>query len=165
MRLPKDARWFQIAFLATFLAWVLAFFALPLLFWASPAAVALWGLSLAFEAALMAAAALFFAMSLAQLLPAIAASAGFYLLARTMASIQAIATGPHRDESTADRIARWAVDAVALLFPRLDGVTRTEWLLYGTPAAGAYATALGGLAVYGLLLIAAGLFDFHRRSA
>ena len=47
----------------------------------------------------------------------------------------------------------------------LDGVTRTEWLLYGTPAAGAYAAALGGLAVYGVLLIAAGLFDFHRRSA
>ena len=141
------------------------FFALPLLFWASPAAVALWGVSLAFEAALMAAAALFFAMSLAQLLPAIAASAAFYLLARTMASIQAIATGPHRDGSSADRVARWAVDAVALLFPRLDSVTRTEWLLYGTPSTGAYAAALGGLAVYGVLLIAAGLFDFHRRSA
>src|ERR1051326_7009908 len=54
------------------------FFALPLLFWATPAAVALWGVSLAFEAALMAAAALFFAMSLGQLLPAIAASAGVY---------------------------------------------------------------------------------------
>ena len=141
------------------------FFALPLLFWASPAAVALWGVSLAFEAALMAAAALFFAMSLAQLLPAIAASAAFYLLARTMASIQAIATGPHRDESSADRVARWAVDAVALLFPRLDSVTLTESLLYGTPATGAYAAALGGLAVYGVLLIAAGLFDFQRRSA
>jgi hypothetical protein len=141
------------------------FFALPLLFWASPAAVALWGVSLAFEAALMAAAALFFAMSLAQLLPAIAASAAFYLLARTMASIQASATGPHRDASSADRVARWAVDAVALLFPRLDSVTRTEWLLYGTPSTSAYAAALGGLAVYGVLLIAAGLFDFHRRSA
>ena len=141
------------------------FFALPLLFWASPAAVALWGMSLGFEVALMAAAALFFAMSLAQLLPAIAASAAFYLLARTMASIQAIAAGPHRDQSSADRIARWVVDAVALLFPRFDSVTRTEWLLYGTPAAGAYAAAIGGLAVYGVLLIAAGLFDFHRRSA
>ena len=38
-----------------------------------------------------------------------------------------------------DRFARWAVDAVALLLPRLDGVTRTEWLLYGAPAAGAFA--------------------------
>lgn len=140
-------------------------FALPLLFWAPPAAVALWGISLALEAALMAAAALFFAMTLAQLLPAIAASAGFYLLARTMAGIQAIATGPHHDELAADRVARWTVDAVALLFPRLDAVTRTEWLLYGTPGAGAYAAVLGGLAAYIVLLLAAGLFDFHRRSA
>ena len=146
-------------------ALIASFFALPLLFWASPGAVALWGLSLAFEAALVAAATLFFAMSLSQLLPAIAASAGFYLLARTMASIQAIAAGPHRDESAADRFARWTVDAVALLFPRLENVTRTEWLLYGTPSAGTYAAALGALAVYALLLIAAGLFDFHRRSA
>jgi hypothetical protein len=140
-------------------------FALPLLAWAPAATVALWAASLALEAALMAAATLFFAMSLGQLLPAIAASAGFYLLARSMASIQAIATGPHRDEALADRFARWAVDTVALLFPRLDSVTRTEWLLYGAPAPGVYAAAIGGLALYVVLLIAAGLFDFHRRGA
>ena len=61
--------------------------------------------------------------------------------------------------------ARWALDAVALLFPRLDSVTRSEWLLYGAPAPSAYAVALGGLVIYASLLIAAGLFDFHRRGA
>lgn len=139
-------------------------FALPLLLWSAPAAVALWALSLAFEAALVAAAALFFAMSLAQLVPAIAATAGFYLLARSMATIQAIASGPHADDSAAQTAARWMLDAVALLFPPLENVTRTEWLLYGWPGAQAYAAALGALVLYGLLLIAAGLFDFHRRS-
>jgi hypothetical protein len=141
------------------------FFALPLLVWVPAPAVAYWAVSLALEATLMAAATLFFAMSLGQLLPAIAASAGFYLLARTMAGIQAIAAGPHRDESLADRFARWAVDAVALLFPRLDSVTRTEWLLYGAPAPSAYTAAVGGLVLYALLLVAAGMFDFHRRAA
>lgn len=140
-------------------------FGLPLLAWAPPSAVLLWTVSLALEAALVAAATLFFAMSLGQLLPAIAAAAGFYLLARTMASIQAIAAGPHRDEALAARIARWAVEGVALLFPRLDSVTRSEWLLYGAPAPAAYMSALGGLALYVVLLIAAGLFDFHRRGA
>jgi Cu-processing system permease protein len=141
------------------------FFALPLLGFAPAGAVARWTVSLALEAALVAAAALFFAMSLGQLLPAIAASVGFYLLARSMASIQAIAAGPHRDEGLADRVARWAVDSVALLFPRLDSITRTEWLLYGPPPASVYASALGGVVLYGVLLLAAGLFDFHRRSA
>jgi ABC-type Na+ efflux pump permease subunit len=141
-----------------------AVFALPLLLWVPPGVVAQWALSLAFEAALVAAAALFFAMSLAQLVPAIAATAAFYLLARSMATIQSIAAGPLADDSPAQTLGRWILDAVALLFPRLDSVTRTEWLLYGPPAPATYAIALGGLLLYAVLLVAAGLFDFHRRS-
>ena len=135
-------------------------FSLPLLLWASPAAVALWGLSLACEAALVAAASLFFAMTLAQFAPAIAATAGLYLLARSIGAIQAIAGSP----LTENRLAQYAIDAVALLLPRLDAVTRTAWLLYETPTAGVYAAALGTLILYTALLVAAGLFDFYRRS-
>jgi hypothetical protein len=141
-----------------------AVFSLPLLLWAPPATVALWGLSLALECTLVAAATLFFAMALAQLVPAIAAVAGLYLLGRSMAAIQAIAAQPALEGSLAHDIARWAVDAVAFLLPRLDAVTRTEWLLYGPPAPGAYLAALGGLAIYIALLAAAGLFDFYRRN-
>lgn len=149
----------------TAMAAVLALaFALPLLAWASPAAVALWAASLALEGTLVAAAALFFAMTLAQPVPAIAATLGLYLLARSMAAIQAIAAGPLVEPSLATRAARFCVDAVALLLPRLDTVTRTEWLLYGAPGAGAYGAAVGAIAVYVALLAAAGLFDFYRRS-
>ena len=138
--------------------------ALPLLAWASPGAVALWATSLALEGTLVAAAALFFAMTLAQPVPAIAATIGLYLLARSMAAIQAIAAGPLVEPSLANRAARFCVDAVAMLLPRLDTVTRTEWLLYGSPGAEAYGAAVGALAVYIALLAAAGLFDFYRRS-
>ena len=141
-----------------------ALYSAALLPWAAPGAVALWGVSLACETALVAAAALFFAMTLAQLVPAIAATAGLYLLARSIAAIQAIAAGPLAADSLITRIAGLAVDGVALLLPRLDVVTRTEWLLYEAPSASAYALALGGLALYGVLLVAAGLFDFHRRN-
>ena len=139
-------------------------FALPLLAWAAPAAVALWGLSLAAECALIAAAALFFAMTLKQLVPAMAATAGLYLLARSIGAIQAIAGGPLADSSLAARIAQHAVDAVALVLPRIDVMTRTAWLLYELPSAGTYAAALGGALLYAVLLAAAGLFDFHRKS-
>jgi len=141
-----------------------ALYSAALLPWAAPGAVALWGVSLACETALVAAAALFFAMTLAQLVPAIAATAGLYLLARSIAAIQAIAAGPLAADSLITRIAGLAVDGVALLLPRLDVVTRTEWLLYEAPSASAYVLALGGLALYGVLLVAAGLFDFHRRN-
>ena len=131
-------------------------FAAPLLIWAPPAAVALWGVSLAFETALVAAAALFFAMTLAQFVPALAATVGLYLLARSIGAIQAIAED--------GRFARHAADAIALLMPNLDEMTRTAWLLYEAPHAAAYAAALGGACIYIALLVAAGLFDFYRRS-
>ena len=139
-------------------------FALPLLAWASPGAVALWAVSLALEGALVAAAALFFAMTLAQPVPAIASTLGLYLLARSMAAIQAIAAGPLVEPSFAQQAARFCVDAVALLLPRLDLVTRSEWLLYDAPPLAGLAAAMGALLAYIVLLAAAGLFDFHRRS-
>jgi hypothetical protein len=140
------------------------FFALPLLLWAAPGAVALWGVSLAFEAALVAAAALFFAMTLGQFAAALAAIAGLYLLARSIGALQAIASGPLTETSFATQLAQYAIDAVALLLPRLDAVTRTAWLLYESPAPNTYAAALGTMVLYIALLAAAGLFDFYRKS-
>lgn len=137
---------------------------LPMLLWAGPAAVAAWGGSLALELALVAAASLFFAGTLASVVPAIAATAGLYLLARTVAAIQLLARGPLAEESLAQAIARTVVDAVALVLPRLDAVTRSEWLLYGAPGAGELAGAAGTLVLYTALLAAAGMFDFQRRS-
>lgn len=139
-------------------------FALPLLAWAAPANVAAWGFALAAETALVAAAALFFASSLGQTVAAMVATAGLYLLARAIAAIQAIAGGPLAGDSLAGQSARWLVDALALLLPRLDGVARGDWLLYGAPQADALAQSLLGLAIYFLLLAAAGLFDINRRN-
>ncbi|HXZ51050.1 MAG TPA: ABC transporter permease [Burkholderiales bacterium] len=141
-----------------------ACFALPLLLWSPPVAVLLWAASLALETALVAAAALFFSMALVQPVPAFAATAGLYLLARAIGAVQSIAASPLAEPTLAHRLAQWAIDVVALLLPRLDAATRTEWLIYGAPSAGAYATALAGLALYSVLLVAAGLFDFHRRN-
>jgi len=139
-------------------------FSLPLLAWAPAPAVAAWGFSLACETALVAAAALFFAMTLSQVVAAIAATGGLYLLARSVDAIRAIAAGPLTEPSLPNQVARLAVDGVALLLPPLDAVTRTEWLLYGAPGAAHYLAALGALVLYTLLLVAAGLFDFYRRS-
>jgi ABC-type transport system involved in multi-copper enzyme maturation permease subunit len=145
-------------------ALIAALFALPLLAWAAPANLAAWTLALAAEAALVAAAALFFASSLGQTVAAIAATAGLYLLARAIAAIQAIAAGPLSGDSLARDGARWLVDALALLLPRLDQLARGDWLLYGAPPAAVLAPSLAGVGAYFLLLAAAGLFDIHRRN-
>ena len=137
---------------------------LPLLLWAPPAAVFLWGVSLAFEAAFAAAAALFFSMTLAQLVAAMASTLGLYLLARSIDVLQAIAAGPLAEASGAAQVQRMAMDGVALLVPHLGGMTRSEWLIYGLPPGPAYLGGVALLALYAGLLSAAGLFDFQRRS-
>jgi len=139
-------------------------FALPLLVLAKPADVAAWTLSLALEATLVAAAALLFASALTHTLAALAASLAFYLLARAMATVQAIASGPLASETVAGDAARQIVDLLALLLPRLDAATRSDWLVYGAPAPGDTFLVLAGMAVYTALLAAAGLFDFSRRN-
>jgi len=139
-------------------------FALPLLLWASPADLAAWWISLATEMVLVSAAALFFASVLSQMVPAIAATAGLYLLARSIAAIQAIAGSPLAGDSLPSDAARWAAHTLALLLPRLDTVTRSDWLLYGAPPASELFLSLSGLGLYLVLLAAAGLFDFSRRN-
>ena len=143
---------------------IAALYALPLLAWSKPGDLAAWWLALAMETALVAAAALFFASALGQTVSAIAATAGFYLLARSVAAIQAIAASPHASDSAGGQAARWVVDAFALLLPRLDEVARGDWLLYGAPSATDLAHSFAGMAIYLALLAAAGLFDLGRRN-
>lgn len=142
---------------------LLAFsFAAPLLMWTAPLPLGTWALSLAAETALVAAISLFFSMTLADVVRAIAATAGLYLLGRSLAAIQAIAAGPLGQGH--ESALRGIVDAIALLLPRLDQATRTEWLVYGLPPPGETLGTLASLALYFGLLGVAGLFDFSRRN-
>jgi hypothetical protein len=145
-------------------ALVTTVFALPLLLWAKPVDLSAWWISLAAETAMIAAAALFFASAMTQTVAAIAAVTGLYLLGRSISAIQVIAGSPLAGDSLAGDAARWIVDALALLLPRLDTVTRSDWLLYGAPPAGELIQSLSGLGLYLVLLAAAGLFDFSRRN-
>lgn len=145
-------------------ALVAACFGLAVLLWASPLAALAWCASLAMESALVACASLFFVMALTQVVPALAATAAFYLLARSISALQAIASGPLTlDGGLAQRGAQWSLDALALALPPLDRATQTGWLVYGSPSAIDFAQLATTLVVYAALLTAAGLFDFHRR--
>jgi len=141
------------------------FFALPMLLWAPRTAVACWAISLACELALVAAAALFFAMTLAQLVPALASTIALYLLARSISAMQAIAAGPLAPDSLLQQLAHSVLSAIALVLPALDRITRTDWLLYGAPDTSAFLVGIGGALLYAVLLAAAGVFDFQRRTA
>lgn len=138
-------------------------FTLPICFFAAPAAATWWGMSLFLELAMVTAMCLFCVLTFNQVIGALAAFAGFYLLSRSMAALQLIAAS--RDGAGAiDRVANTVLDAIAFLLPRLDLFTRTEWLL----ANGTVNFNLRGLlaqsAIYVVLLSLAALFDLRRKN-
>jgi ABC-type Na+ efflux pump permease subunit len=141
------------------------FFALPLAFLAPPSRALVWGVSLACELLVVAAVSLFCVMSLAQTVSAFAATAGFYLLARSIEAVRTLAAVPlGTAPDWVDVAMRWIVDAIALFMPSLDRMTLTEWLLETPPSALDVIALLGQTAVYVVLIAAAALFDLYRKS-
>ena len=134
------------------------------LFFAPPAQAALWGLSLWCELWIVAAFSLLCALSFSQVAPALAAGAGFYLLARAIGGLQLIGHGRFGSHSPAQRAVGAGLDLVAALLPRLDSFTRTEWLMYHTGNAAALLDIGLQTLLYVGLLTAAALFDLYRKS-
>jgi ABC-type transport system involved in multi-copper enzyme maturation permease subunit len=133
--------------------------------WLAPVAGApLWGLSLACELVIVTAMSLFCVITLTHVVPALAAVLGFYVLARSIAALQIIATAAGASVAWTDRAATWIVQAIALVLPRLDEMTQASWLVAGPPTAGAIASVLVQTVVYTVLLVAAAQFDLHRQN-
>ncbi|MBA5606732.1 ABC transporter permease [Duganella sp. FT3S] len=127
---------------------------------APPGQAALWALSLLAELWIVAAFSLLCMLTLSQVLPALAAAFAFYLLARTASTLQLLAHGPGRHDALLTR----AIDALALLLPRLDACARTDWLLYHGGTAAELAAIGIQSAIYVTLLTAAALFDLYRKN-
>lgn len=137
---------------------------LPLMLFAPPLGLAFWTASLLCELLIVMAMSLFCVLSLAQVVPAFAAVAGFYLLSRSMAAMQIIAGAPLHDPSLTDRIVNAVVGWIALLLPSLDSMTQTTWLLGSAPGVSVLGPVVGQTALYLVLICSAALFDLHRKN-
>jgi ABC-type Na+ efflux pump permease subunit len=149
------------AAVAALLAFV---FAVPLAFYARSPAVLAWAASLACELLIVTAISIFCVLTLARTLSALAAVAGFYLLARSMSAIQLIAQAAPGPGTFADRAIARAVDLLALAMPALDRMTDTAWLLHGAPGAAALTGLAGQAGLYVVLIGAAAMFDLYRKN-
>ena len=56
------------------------------------------------------------------------------------------------------------MDAIAFLLPELHRFTSAEWLVYGGAGLAELAPVAGQTLVYLVLLVAAALFDLHRKN-
>jgi hypothetical protein len=139
-------------------------FGLLMTLFAAPAQCTLWALSLLGELWIIAAFSLLCAASLQHALPALAATGGFYVLARMLGSLQLLAHGPQAGDSWLQSATAGAIDALALLLPSLDAFTRTDWLLYATGDWQALGRVATQTIIYVGLLASCALCDFYRRN-
>lgn len=123
-----------------------------------------WTLSLGCELIIVAAMSLFCVITLAHIVPALATVLGFYVLARSIAAIQVIAAGSEASGTLTERAADWVIRGIALVLPRFDLMTRSDWLVAGMPAPAVLAGVVGQAVAYAVLLMAAAQFDLHRQN-
>jgi ABC-type transport system involved in multi-copper enzyme maturation permease subunit len=133
--------------------------------WSAPAqAVLQWGMSLAFELAIVAALALFCIITLNQLVPAAGFVMAFYVLARVLTAMRLIAGNPIGGADAPHQVIRILVEGLAYVIPAFDGWTRTAWLVDGrTSWADLVAIAAQGV-IYLALLAGAAMFDLYRKN-
>jgi ABC-type transport system involved in multi-copper enzyme maturation permease subunit len=138
--------------------------AIPLSLIAPGKGLALWTASLMIELAIVAVASLFCVLSLTQTVSAIAATTAFYLLARSIGTIQLIAEGTGaQSASLGDKVINSVVAIVTLMVPSLDRMTQSSWLFESPDLQILAPIALQG-GLYALLLSAASLFDINRKN-
>jgi len=141
-----------------------ALLTLPLALIAPAARVLAWGLSLGCELIILTAMSLFCVITLTHIVPALAAVLGFYVLARSIAALQLIASASEASTVWTDRAANWIVHAIALVLPRLDEMTQSAWLVGPPPTTGTLTSVVAQTGLYTLLLVAAAQFDLHRQN-
>ena len=137
---------------------------LPLTALGHPSAAFAWGLSLAAELVLIAAATLCASIALGQVTAVVLAVIAFYLLSRSITAMVLMSHGPLVDPTIGStRLIAHAIAVFALMLPPLDQFTATRWLTSGSATLAELGTLAAHTACYLLLLTAVGLFDFNRR--
>jgi ABC-type Na+ efflux pump permease subunit len=164
--LPRGSYFFgKLAGFILLAAAIAALLSLPLTLFVPWPRIVAWTASLICELAVMTALSLFCVISLNHVTGALGAAAGFYLLSRSMSAIQIIAAAPLDTSGGAlQQAMNWGIDAIALLLPQIDRMTRTEWLLYAAPDAAVLGQVLLQSTVYVVLLCGAALFDLYRKN-
>lgn len=122
-----------------------------------------WSISFALELMLIAAMTLFFVVSIVQIAPALIFVIAFYLLSRSISALQLVSHSPvFPVADTWAELGQRSVDAIALFLPHLDQFTQTQWLLSAAAVPRLLAVEAQAGA-YILLLLAAAMFDLHRK--
>lgn len=136
-----------------------------LLFFAPPLQVALWGVSLFFELWIVAAFSFLVQLTLRSFPAAFLVVLFFYLLARTVASLQLVGQGAIMPQNSPFLLtANALLHAIAFLLPSFDRFTQSEWLAYSSGNWHDLLFIAGQGSIYLILLAGVALIDLYRKS-
>jgi hypothetical protein len=155
----------RLAGFAAVAAIIAAVACVPLAWSVSAGALAQWGTSLAVELAIVAALALFCAITFTQLVPAAGFVAAFYILARALTAMRLISANPISGaDALSHQVMGVVVEGLALILPGLESWTKTDWLVNQPAAWATLAVIVAQGALYIALLAGAAMFDLHRKN-
>lgn len=137
--------------------------ALPLALLAPSAAWLTWTVALLMESWIIAAVSVFCGISLRGVAAGLALTLGFYLLAKSLATLQLISHASLEAASASHRYMTQLLDFLALLLPRLDEFAQTRWLVDGLGTLSLGPLLLQAL-IFSALVIAAAMFDMYRKN-
>lgn len=139
-------------------------FSLPLFLYADFMAVVYWSLSLACELFIMTSLSLLFLLTLGNATVTLSLIFAFYVLSRTINTIQLIATSPVVEATTfSQHLINGIIDVIAFLLPDLSRFAQTSWLMTASVDINEISFVFLQTAVYVVLLSAAALFDLYRK--
>ena len=123
-----------------------------------------WTLSLVCELAIMTTLSVFLALTFSQAVTAISAAAAFYLLCRSMQSLQLMANASLDSQmSLPDQIVSGILSTIAVVLPALDRFTLSSWLA-SPPDISSLLMLFGQAALYIILISLASMFDLYRKN-
>ena len=148
--------------LAVFIAIIVS---IPLVLISPASQLVLWCLSLICELWILIALSLLCLITFKNVTSAFSVVMAFYLLARTISTIQLIGGSPIlQTTALSHKVITMVIDTIAFLLPALDQFSKTEWLVYGGADSSEYLFVAGQTVIYVTLLFAAACFDLHRKN-
>ncbi len=123
----------------------------------------LWGSSIILESLIVVALGLFCSLTIRRAVNSILAGIGFYMLTRFGSLFTSIADYniSFDNSSYFDVFMKYAIEAIAMLMPRLDLFGQTRWLIYGADID--ISLLVVQVLIYVPLLLTAAIFDLKRK--
>lgn len=166
LALPRSGYYFgKLIGFSVVASLVALLFSLPLVLYVPVDQVFAWGLSLSFELFIVTAFSLLCLFTFNHVAIAFISVIAFYLLSRSIETIQLIGHGPLTETYTLSQKAiNFFVDTVAYVLPDLNRFAQTEWLVYHTANMSDLLLGLGQSAIYLFVLTGFALFDLYRKN-